>query len=67
MVKTFFFQMGYQVDTWICEGVSEKRATNSSRFRPASVMYVKERETDREKRERDRGREGERGGGANLG
>ena len=63
MVKTFFFQMGYQVDTWICEGVSEKSAAFSPRFRPDSVMSVKERERDREKRERDRGREGE----SNLG
>ena len=37
----FFLQMGYQVEKWICEGVFEKSATNSSRFRPDSVMYVK--------------------------
>ena len=49
--------MGYQVDTWICEGVSEKRVTFSPRFRPDSVMSVKERETHRE---REREIEGER-------
>ena len=64
MVKTFFFQMGYQVDTWICEGVSEKRATFSARFRPDSVMSVKERETHRE---REREIEGESQLGLGLG
>ena len=24
--ENFFFQMGYQVDTWICEGVSAKKS-----------------------------------------
>ena len=49
--------MGYQVDTWICEGVSEKRATFSPCFRPDSVMSVKEGERHRE---REREIEGER-------
>ena len=35
--ENFFFQMGYQVDTWICEGVSAKK---ERRFRCASGQTV---------------------------